>query len=349
MEQAMSRAPLGIVLVNYKGWQDTIECVESILHSTIPVRIVVVDNASQNESMVEICAWAQGLRPAVPASADMAQFMGIPASKPVEHVVLNTTDQFVPPNGHAPLLTIIESQSNLGFAGGNNIGLKYLMQDPAIQHFWLLNNDTVIATDTAEKLDDTMRDCPNIGMAGTTVCFYFDPDTIQARCGYSFSPLSGSARPIGHGEDIGLKSDKDKILQKVDFILGASLAVSRKFLEDVGLMEDGYFLYYEEIDWSTRNRRRGATAFATAYAVDAIVWHKEGGSIGSSSKKGERSMLADYWLTRSRLAFTRRHYPYLLPLHWLQTLALVPRRLARRQSAKARNLIRALFGRPFSA
>lgn len=343
------RPPIGIVLVNYKGWQDTIECLESILHSSIAVRIVVVDNASPNDSMTEIRAWAQGKRLAEPASKAMQHFIGTPASKPVDHRVFKATDLEKSSQGPMPILTIVESETNLGFAGGNNIGLKYLMNDPSIDHFWLLNNDTVIANDTAEKLDEAMRADPKIGMAGTTVCFYFDPDTIQAKCGYKFSRLTGQAKAVGHGSKLSQQSENNSISCDVDFILGASLAVTRNFLINIGYMEESYFLYYEEIDWSTRNRRRNAGAFSTAYATDAIVWHKEGGSIGSSSKKGKRSALADYWLSRSRLKFTRRYYPYLLPLHWLQTLALVGRRFVRGQPANARNILRALFGRPFSA
>jgi hypothetical protein len=350
MEQiVMGRPPIGIVLVNYKGWQDTIECLESVLHSTTAVRIVVVDNASPNESMAEICAWAQGHRLAQPASQAMREFMGMPAAKPVDHQVFKASDLKKSSHGPMSLLTIVESETNLGFAGGNNIGLKYLMQDPLIEHFWLLNNDTVIATDTAEKLDDSMRSYPNIGMAGTTVCFYYEPDKLQAKCGYKYSPLTGQAKAIGHGSKLAKDAVKNSIADNVDFILGASLAVTRVFLNKIGYMEESYFLYYEEIDWSTRNRRSGASAFSIVYAADAIVWHKEGGSIGSSSKKGERSVLADYWLNRSRLTFTRRYYPYLLPLHWLQTLALVARRLVRGQPANARNILRALFGRRFSA
>lgn len=341
-----TRPPLGIVLVNYQRWQDTIECLETVFRSTIPVRVIVVDNASPNGSIAQIIAWARGDLPPNPASPAMAAHSQPPLPKPLDF------DVRTPADCHRPAsrpLTIVDSGTNLGFAGGNNIGLRLLLADSAIDHFWLLNNDTIISPDTAARLNAVMASTPNIGMAGTTVRFYFQPDIVQAHGGYRFSPLTGQARAIGHGSSAHAPVDAATVASTMDFVLGASLAVSRPFLETVGLMEECYFLYYEEIDWAVRNRRRGAAAFALAFADQAVVWHKEGGSIGSSAVKGERSPLADYWLTRSRLAFTRRHYPLLLPLHWLLTLALVARRLGRRQSNKANNLIRALFARPFSA
>lgn len=338
--------PLGIVLVNYGRWQDTIECLESVFRSTIPVRVVVVDNASPNASLAEITAWARGQRPAEVANPVLAHLTTPPLPKPISFQSLTPAD--IPTAVATHPLTIVDSGANLGFAGGNNIGIKLLLADPAITHIWLLNNDTVIAPDTAEILARTMAETPNIGMAGTTVRFYFNPDHVQAWCGYSFSPFTGQAKPLGQGSTAATPIDTAGVLANLDFILGASLAVSRAFVEAVGPMEPSYFLYYEEIDWAVRNRRH-TPPFAVAYAPGAIVWHKEGGSIGSSSKKGQSSPLADYWLSRSRLAFTRRHYPALLPLHWLLTLALAARRLARRQPHKAINLLRALFGRPFSA
>ncbi|MBB6225861.1 hypothetical protein FHS79_000012 [Polymorphobacter multimanifer] len=339
--------PLGIVLVNYGRWQDSIECLESVFRSDCAVRVVVVDNASPDDSFARIAAWARG---AVEAGVDnpaLAHFSQPPLPKPIAHECL--LPEALAGAVATASLTIVQSGANLGFAGGNNIGMRLLLADPAVRHIWLLNNDTVIAPDAASILDRTMAETPGIGMAGTTVRFYHRPDTVQAWAGNRFSALTGQARGIGHGDPATPVPTPDAILPKVDFILGASLAVSRGFLERVGLMEDSYFLYYEEIDWAVRNRRLGREAFATAWAAQAQVFHKEGGSIGSSGTKSQRSSFSEYWLNRSRLAFIGRHYPLLLPLHWLLTLVLIGRRLVRGQPAKAESLSRALFGRAFSS
>jgi GT2 family glycosyltransferase len=334
-------APIGVVLVNWNRWGDTIEALESLLRSTAPLRVVVVDNASADGSMERIAAWAAGDNPAVAASPDMAHFTTPPLPKPIRVRRLGpeqlASALSMPEDG----LTLIDSGGNLGYAGGNNVGLRLLLTDPAIRCFWLLNNDTVVEPDTAARLAAHMDATPDVGMCGTIVRYYWKPDRVQALNGYRFSFLTGSAKPINGGLPASLPFDAREVARASDFVLGASLAVSRPFLETIGLMEECYFLFYEEIDWAVRNNGR----FVTAFAADATVFHKEGGSIGSSGVPGARSAFADYWLTRSRLAFIRRHRPVLLPWHWLFTLVLVGRRLVRRQPDKARTILKALFGR----
>ncbi|WP_439534804.1 glycosyltransferase family 2 protein [Polymorphobacter sp.] len=340
-------APVGIVLVNWNRWQDTIECLESVFRSSHPVRVVVVDNASADGSMEKIAEWARGERMAEPAAAAMAPLMTPPVAKPLSLTVLDAEAAHAPSARAGPGLTLAASGGNLGFAGGNNVGLRLLQAVPEIDCFWLLNNDTVIAPDTVAALAGHMAGRPEIGLCGTVVRFYHQPNRVQVLNGSRFSPLTGQSAGIGFGRDAAEPFDAESIARQTDFVLGASLAVSRRFLDRIGLMEDRYFLYYEEIDWAVRNRRH-RQPLGVGFAAGATVWHKEGGSIGSSSIKGARSNLADYWLSRSRLAFTRTHYPWLLPAHWALTMALVGRRLLRGQPSKAKGLLRALFARPYS-
>jgi GT2 family glycosyltransferase len=335
-------APLGIVLVNYNRWPDTIECLESVFRSTHPVRVVVVDNGSSDASLDHIAAWARGEQPAHAANPALAALSQPPLPKPLPHALVR------PDAGIAAApLSLVPAGGNLGFAAGNNIGLALLFADPAISHVWLLNNDTVVTPDAAAELARTLAD-PAIGMAGTTVRYYFRPGHLQALGGNRFSALTGQSAGLGHNQPADLLPDAASIEPRIDFVLGASLAVSRRFFTEVGPMEEGYFLYFEEIDWATRNRRRGARAFRIAWSAAATVYHKEGGSIGSSATAGQRSAFSDYWLTRARLAFTRRFHPLLLPWHWLLTLLLATRRLLRRQPKNAHALMSALFGLRFS-
>ena len=180
----------------------------------------------------------------------------------------------------------------------------------------------------------------SIGMCGTVVRYYHQPSRVQSLNGSRFSYLTGQSRSFGSGRTMRTPFSPQQIATHTDFVLGASLAVSRPFVEHIGLMEESYFLYFEEIDWSARNAGR----YVTAFAHGATVYHKEGGSIGSSSIPGQRSGTAEYWLTRSRLAFIRKHRPVLLPLHWVLSLALIGRRVLRRQPSKAAAMLRALVG-----
>ena len=339
--------PLGVVLVNWNRWQDSIECLESVLRSPCPLHVVLVDNASSDGSLDHIAAWARGEQTAAPAAANMAGFSRPPLPKPLPVTIMDAAAAHAPGAMAGPGLTLVQSGGNLGFAGGNNVGLRLLMACPDVDLFWLLNNDTVMAPGAAEALTDSMTGAA-LGMCGTVVRFYHQPDRVQALNGSRFSVWTGQSTGIGGGQRADRPFDAAEIVRQTDYVLGASLAVSRAFLTNIGMMEESYFLYYEEIDWAVRNRR-AKKPLPIGFSPGAIVYHKEGGSIGSSSRKGARSPLADYWLCRSRLAFVRRHYPWLLPLHWLLTLALMARRLARGQPQKAKLLLGALFERPFSA
>jgi GT2 family glycosyltransferase len=328
---------LGIVLVNWRRPDDSIECLESVLRSTLPVRVVVVDNASGDGSLDRIAAWAAGDVEPLSASPAMAPHTSPPVAKPVAlHRLTAAQASVTAPSGQ---LTLVDAGRNGGFAAGNNIGIAHLLRDPAIEHIWLLNNDTIIEPEAAAALL-AHCDASGAGMCGTVVRYYWHPDRIQALNGHRFDKWTGTSKGIGSNQPASQPFDAGEVAAQTDFILGASLAVSRAFVETVGPMEEGYFLYFEEADWAARNRGR----FPLGFADKAVVFHKEGGSIGSSSTAGQQSMLSDYWLNRSRLAFTRRFHPALLPLHWLLTIGIAGRRLVRRQPAKAGAVMRALFG-----
>jgi len=330
---------LGVVLVNWQRAADTIEALESLLRSDIPLRVVVVDNASGDRSSEQIVDWAQGDRVATAAEAAMARFSQPPLPKPliVRRLASDDARTAVP---DAAAVTLIDAGANLGFAGGNNIGLAFLLRDPTIDYVWLLNNDTVVDSGAAQALVARMDATHNVGMCGTVVRYYYRPEIIQALNGHRFNVWTGTSRGICSNLPARTSFDPARIARETDFVLGASLAVSRPFVATVGPMTESYFLYFEEVDWAYRNAGR----FVTAFAHGAIVYHKEGGSIGSSIVKGRRSAVSDYYLTRSRLGFIRRRAPLLLPWHWVLTLGVAARRLLRLQPKKALVVLRALIG-----
>ncbi len=338
---------LGVVIVNYRGASDTIECLESLLRSTLPMKVVVVENGSGDDSAERLRQWAAGGNDVQAESSDMAAFSTPPLPKPVPMAEIAGAD--VGPGQQTgdlvPQFTLITSPDNLGFAGGNNLGLRHLLADRQLSHFWLLNNDTVVAPDAAMALLSRMMATPRVGMCGTVVRHYWQPDRVQALNGSAYNIFTGTGRSLGGEQPATVKYSPQDVADATDFVLGASIAVSRAFLGEVGLMDESYFLYFEEIDWSVRNRRLRDRAFETAFAHGATVFHKAGRSIGSASARTRRSAFADYWLARSRLKFTWRHYRWLWPLHWLLCWVLVLRRLLRRQPRHASAIARAALGR----
>lgn len=341
---APSRGPvarrLGIVLVNFRQPDATIECLESLLRIDGDCRIVVVENGSGDDSADRIRAWAAGATPYVPPEGKLAALTTPPVAKPVA-LAEPVADSVI--SGAAPRLSLIVSDRNLGFAGGNNIGARWLLGDAQIDRIWFLNNDTVVTPSSIDALLRTFEADPRMGMVGTAVRFYGDPMRVQALNGMQFSWLTGQARAIGGGQLVTEPFDPKRVVDETSFVLGASLAVSRDFWDAVGPMSERYFLYYEEMDWAVRNAGR----FRVGFARGAIVYHKHGGSIGSSAVKGGRSALSDYYMLRSRLLFFRLHRPLLLPLIWVQGVLQTGVRLLRRQPDKAMKMTRALLGLPY--
>jgi len=339
-------AALGVVIVNFRCADDTIECLESLLRSPLPMKIVVIENGSGDGSADKLRAWAAGQHKPVAAAEAMAMFSTPPVAKPVAMVELPATGSAAPFGAAAPL-TLIVSEENRGFAGGNNLGLRHLSADRKLRHFWLLNNDTVVAPTAPGALLARMDATPGVGMCGTIVCHYWQPDKLQSLNGFSYNRYTGSSWGLGGNEPANSNFSPQDISDATDYVLGASLAISRPCLEALGPMAEDYFLYYEEIDWATRNRRRRERAFATAFAHGAVVFHKAGRAIGSGSPQASRSPFSEYWLTRSRLRFTWRFYPHLLPVHFLVSLGMIVRRLWRRRFANAKAVLRAQFGLRF--
>jgi hypothetical protein len=181
-------------------------------------------------------------------------------------------------------------------------------------------------------------------MCGTVVRHYWAPDRLQALNGSAFNRWTGMGKSLGGEEPATLKYGPQDVADATDYVLGASLAVSREFLDAVGPMAEEYFLYYEEVDWAWRNRRLGSRRFEIAFAHGATIFHKAGSSIGSASAKSGRSAFSDYWMNRSRLKFIWQFERPLWLWHWAFSWLLVLRRMFRKQPAHARAIARAALG-----
>ncbi len=324
-----------LVLLNWRNAQDTVECLQSVLsdQSDKIFGVVVCDNASDDGSISIIKAWANeiGWRERE-FTWSVNEFISADNGSQSEQSF----------NRHE--LVLIHTGSNLGFAGGNNVGIKFIQRYRDYDFIFLLNNDALLTDGAVEAMVQTFEDDQTVGMCGATVVYHHTPDRVQAFGGSRFSPLFGRASHIGAGRSIDAPRDREKVELELGYILGAALMISRSCLEVIGLMEERYFLYYEEIDWATRAKRAG---FRLAYTPEAVIFHKEGGTIGSSADKNKRSLLSEYYLVRSRLMFTRKLYPLCLPTVVLFTGFQVFRHLVRFHYKRFTNGCRALFGLPF--
>lgn len=227
-----------------------------------------------------------------------------------------------------PDVQVIRSEENLGFAGGNNLGLtaakgKYLM---------LLNNDTLVDKDFAAGILQAFETRPKAGIVASKIQFTHSPNVLQFAGSTPVNPYTITSFAIGYGE-----RDSGQYDAAVESPLahGAAMTVSREALEKAGQMTEDYFLYYEEVDWCYRIRQAG---YEIWFEPSSLVFHKESMSTGKSSP------LKEYYKTRNRILFARRNltgvqllaclaYLFLVanPIHLVRKVLKGNRRLANAQ------------------
>lgn len=318
-----------IIVLNYKNWRDTLECMESVLRSNyLDYRLVVIDNASPNESWERLDAWRLGKLEAVPANLGMRSYSEPHIAKPIDAMMLTESDAETYCGDCR--IVIVKANKNGGFAAGNNIGIRMALRDPDATHIWLLNNDVVVQQDalTALMTAGCQQNSKN-GIIGAKMRYYYRQSILQGVCG-RYCPWTGISGHLGDG----MTDDGDldnHVMTSLNYPIGASMFVSLDFIRDVGMLREDYFLYFEELDWCLRGWRSG---WRMAFCPEAVVFHKEGGSIGSSSL-AVRSELADYFNIANRLKITRRYFrPYLpvvlagLIMTWLRRMLCGRFRLA---------------------
>lgn len=300
-----------ILLVNWNGWGDTIECLESIFRCDYQYfRVIVSDNGSTDGSLEHLCAWAEGKLDALVRNPALRDFSSPPCTKPVNFIVYDrVVAERIGGGGDDPSLVLIRNDRNLGFAGGNNVGLRYILGRNDSFYIWLLNNDTVIRPDTLRQLVVRMEERPDAGMCGATLLYYEHPQRVQALGGGYYCQWIGLPWHQGRLKRVTDPICPERAERWMNYVVGASMLITRQFVEEIGLMCEDYFLYFEEMDWAIRARNK----FSLAYAPAAILYHKIGGSIGTSSNPREKSRTCDYFSIRNRLFFTRRYYPLALP------------------------------------
>ena len=353
MTESTSNARAYIVIVNWNGWRDTIECLESVFRIIQDnFSVIVCDNDSKDGSIERIVEWAKGNLAAVPALDQMKSWSAPPVTKPVPFVLLEVSQLEDPQacSGEARLI-LIRSRKNLGFAGGNNLGLRYILRRNDHEYVWLLNNDTVVHPKSLACLIDRMKEDMRIGICGSKLCFYSVPHLVQAYGGSAYSPLTGRNRHIGISNPASVQEDRASVERQLGYILGASMLISRDFLDHVGLMNEDYFLYYEEIDWVTRAKGK----FLQGYAPGSIVFHKHGSSLGGNwptrgNASEESFTISDFYSVRNQIRFTRRYHPHYLPVVAITISIRLLKRIVAGKTKRVRSVLRgvasAFTGKP---
>ncbi len=290
-----------IILLNWNGWQDTIECLESIFHLRYPsFKVIVCDNDSSNDSISRIRDWTQGLLNVLPSNDMLARLLLPSVPKPIPFTFIGGSEPAAISPSSNVQLTLIQTGANLGFAGGVNVGIRHALACEDCDYVWLLNNDTVIEADSLAALVEMAESDEQLGICGSLLRDYAPPNKLQTMGGRKYTVWSGRTRPILE-PDTPLTSNVDRALDYVD---GASMLIRQRFLRVVGLLNETLFLYFEELDLAAR----AGPTFHLGFCPLSVVYHKEGASTGSSGIRSGRSALSEFYQARNRLWFTRKYH-----------------------------------------
>ena len=246
---------LAVILVNYNGLSDTVECIRSIKQSSVKSKIVVVDNASkQNESLAI--------------------------------------------NELYPDVQTFRSEQNLGFAGGNNVGIKWAIENK-FEYIALLNNDTIIESNMLEVL---LQHASRDSVVVPFMYYYSSPRKIWFGGG-RVNKIKGNPE---HFE----KEKKGKFF--CSFLTGCCFLMHRNIWESVGFLDETYFMYHEDTDYSIRLIQKG---FNIMVVPDAKLYHKVGKSSGN-----RESAFSIYYNTRNRILILKKYKSFFYPTAYIFTL-----------------------------
>jgi GT2 family glycosyltransferase len=300
----MNRATVCICILNWNGWRDTLACLSSLLPllAQTPATLIVCDNASDDDSWVQLHAW-------ISAHWDAAEICVI--------------DDYHPPQTlpATPLasVTLLRTAYNGGFAAGHNAALRYAMRDPELHYYWLLNNDIQVRPDSLAHLLHCAATTPHVGLWGSTVLQQGSADIVQCAGGCRYYPWLTLFRAHLGGRPWA-KVRTAPLPVRLDYIYGAALLLRAECVQRVGLLNEDYFLFYEELDLC---RRLNASGYALGWCRDSLIYHQGSASIGTPAQ-GNRAKLirANYYENLSTLKFTARFHPYLLPIAALFRIVL---------------------------
>ena len=259
------KSKLSIVLLNWNGHEDTVECLDSLKNlNYTDFNIYLVDNNSESESVEYIKDYLK--------NQDYYSYETI------------TSRQLNDYGGNVNLLFILNNV-NAGFAGGNNVALDYLIKNDVCDYVLLLNNDTIVSSDFIDGLFDKYNEDDNTAFVGATHYYYDQRRRVQS--------VGGGIIDWDHGECMAIRQ-KDQY-DSYDYITGSCIFMPIDILREVGPISTEYFMYWEDVDWSTVARKKGYDLKVSDYGC---IYHKEGSSIKSLSRI--------YYHTANRILFMKK-------------------------------------------
>lgn len=290
MEQSKYWPNVSIIILNWNGWKDTVECLESLYQiEYVNYEVIVIDNHSEDNSIEKIKEYCNGN---LNVKSEFFQYKQ--NNKPIkvfeysEDELKDPIDEFKEIRSDKKII-LIKNDSNYGFAEGNNIGIRFALKNLDSKYILLLNNDTVVNKYFLEEMIKASKS-PNIGVVGPKI-YYYDYNgkkDVTNFEGGKISFLKGEVAHISNKKNV-------KNPQAVDYIEGSCFLIRKDVIKTVGLLDDEYFLYWEETDWCTRINKAG---YKLLYVPQAKIWHK----VPLSTSKTNL-----YYMTKNRFLFIKKN------------------------------------------
>ncbi|MDP3013380.1 MAG: glycosyltransferase family 2 protein, partial [Candidatus Subteraquimicrobiales bacterium] len=190
-------------------------------------------------------------------------------------------------------LILIKSNENYGFAGGNNLAMKFAMNFLSVDYVLLLNNDTVVDTEFLNAMMEVAKSDDTVGFVGAKTYFYDKTNIIQVAGGANISFKHFIVLELGLNQlDTGVYDTN----YELDYISGSCILCKKEVIEMVGMLDTKYFMYWEDADWGVRAKKLG---YKSIYAYNAKIWHK----VGSSSQ----NLFQEYYFYRNRIYFMKKN------------------------------------------
>lgn len=322
-----------VIIVNWNNWYDTIECLESLLRSNYPnFQVMVVDNGSSNDSVNYLRAWAEGKLDVAVSNHDPVKVLSFPPMpKPIPYSFYSNQTVITGQMGEMQAsegFVFIEAGENRGYAAGNNIAIKHIAEKADHDYIWLLNGDTVVEPDALKNLVQFAQERA-IDICGSVLRYYYHPNLVQSYGGHIDKFFGTSSNIL----------DADSVDTDLDYVIGASMLISRSCINIVGLLPEEYFLYYEETDYCFKARAHG---LRLGVAKNSIVYHKEGGATGLSHDAAARSEFSDILILLNRAKFHKKYLGGGFGL-WIGMLVSLGLRIKRGQAQRVVKVIKRLI------
>lgn len=311
-----------IVLINYNGWEHTVECVDSIFKSSYQnFKIVIVDNNS-----------TAGLKIEQNFCNDFSENIKIIFAEKGSLINFDVNNK---------QLLLIKNNSNDGFAAGCNCVFNYIRKQEDYKYVWLLDSDNVVDKNALNNLIKYMEKKNDVALYGSVSLSYYQRHIIQCAGVGIYNKWSSASKHLLVGKNVNALDSfdyKKTLKNKITYVYGNSMFFSNEFFVNMQQIPENYFIYYEELEIMQQLKKSN---MKFGIALDSFVYHKEGSSTGGKTKS--KSLIADYYGVRNRILFTKRYYKYCLPTVYLGLILAIINRIRRKQFTRIAMILKLMF------